>query len=112
MRLRNFIFHYTTMDGFLGILESKCLHASNVFFLNDARDQKRKLRQQAFLLTRNDILKQSFRFDRFDPFYVDRILGGLSFWISVEPTARFPRAAKEAIVAKVKLLEQGEAKRL
>jgi RNA-directed DNA polymerase len=65
------------------------------------KSTKRRIRKDAFYLMTRDILAESQRRRNFDPLYVDRILGQLSFWISVEPDAKFAIKAKETIVSKV-----------
>jgi hypothetical protein len=32
------VYHYTDVNGLIGIVEEKCLWASDVWFMNDARE--------------------------------------------------------------------------
>ena len=54
------------------------------------REWKRTVRSQDHFLAKNGIIGESKRFDYLDPFYVDRVLGKLSFWQFVEADAAFP----------------------
>lgn len=54
------------------------------------RKSKRKIRQQAHLVVKNGIIHESKKKGVFDPFYVDRVLGRLSFWNQVEPNNPYP----------------------
>lgn len=65
------------------------------------RDAKRKLRKQAHFMMVNGIVSESSYSGRFDPLYVDRILGRLGFWMQVEPENMFAKKAKLAIMAQL-----------
>ncbi|PHQ72376.1 MAG: RNA-dependent DNA polymerase [Sneathiella sp.] len=49
------------------------------------KSTKRSLRQEVYWLERNGIFAESGRDGIFDPLYVDRLLGKLNFWRSIEP---------------------------
>jgi len=57
------------------------------------RETKRAIRRDAHFLLRNGIRHESRRSGRFDPLYIDRLLGKLAFWLLVEPDNPFPREA-------------------
>jgi hypothetical protein len=68
------------------------------------RATKRRLRNDAHRILKNGIVAESGGSNIFDPLYVDRILGRLSFWTQVEPDNEFPRKTREAIVSQIKLI--------
>lgn len=55
------------------------------------RKRKRAIRLNAHLILKNGIIEESNKMGVFNPFYVDRILGQLSFWQNVEPENPYPR---------------------
>lgn len=61
------------------------------------RKAKRDYRAAAHFLLKNGILSESRREGSFDPFYVDRIQGQLSFWLQIEPGNIFARRVKTQI---------------
>lgn len=68
------------------------------------RIQKRELRKQAHYLRANGALVESTFNKDFDPFHIDRILGKLSFWASVEPENKFPARLIDEIKENAKVL--------
>ncbi len=56
------------------------------------RPTRRKIRQEVYFIERNGVLNQSEREGIFDPVYVDRVIGKLNFWRSVEPENAYVRS--------------------
>jgi Protein of unknown function (DUF2971) len=53
----NLLYHYTTQDGLLGILETKKIRATNLFFLNDHKELETAIDcATAILLGRQDVI--------------------------------------------------------
>lgn len=62
------------------------------------KQTKRAIRSRSHFLIRNGILHESFAREVRDPLFVDRVLGLLNFWKTVEPENPYPHLATQRIL--------------
>jgi len=61
------------------------------------KETKRKLRQEVFHLLSKGFIDHTEKIQNFDPMYVERLLGKLSFWKQVEPDSEYVSISIEQV---------------
>ena len=57
------------------------------------REQKREVRKNIYYVLKNGLFEHQKKIKSFDPIYVERLLGYLFFWLSVEPDNEFVKSS-------------------
>jgi retron-type reverse transcriptase len=71
------------------------------------REKKREVRKNIYYVLKNGLFEHQKQINSFDPIYVERLLGYLFFWQSVEPENEFVRSSINKLKYYSKILDKG-----
>lgn len=69
------------------------------------REKKREIRQSVHYVLKNGLFEHQKHINSFDPIYVERLLGYLFFWLSVEPDNDFVKSSISKLKDYTKVLD-------
>lgn len=69
------------------------------------REKKREIRQNVYYVLKNGLFEHQKNINSFDPIYVERLMGYLFFWLSVEPDNVFVKLSINRLKEYSKILD-------